>query len=120
MYELAISIIIIKKLITNMACVHSLIKSQIFSCPTRPDPVNKYFMILPLLRLIFTGYHIFFLRYGGVIIESLSMTFTANGKRQTAKIELLVSDFSRLYNLWKLFAFTVIKGFFSYFPTGFI
>ena len=39
------------------------------------------------------------------------MTFTANGKRQTAKIELLVSDFSRLYNLGKLFAFTVIKGF---------
>ena len=48
------------------------------------------------------------------------MTFTANGKRQTAKIELLVSDFSRLYNLGKLFAFTVIKGFFSYFSTGFI
>ena len=42
------------------------------------------------------------------------------GKRQTAKIELLVSDFSRLYNLGKLFAFTVIKGFFSYFSTGFI
>ena len=37
------------------------------------------------------------------------------GKRQTAKIELLVSDFSRLYNLGKLFAFTVIKGFFSLF-----
>ena len=42
------------------------------------------------------------------------------GKRQTAKIELLVSDFSRLCNLGKLFAFTVIKGFFSYFSTGFI
>ena len=42
------------------------------------------------------------------------------GKRQTAKIELLVSDFSRLYNLGKLFAFTVIKGFFSFFSTGFI
>ena len=42
------------------------------------------------------------------------------GKRQTAKIELLVSDFSRLYNLGKLFAFTVIKGFFSYFSTGFM
>ena len=42
------------------------------------------------------------------------------GKRQTAKIDLLVSDFSRLYNLGKLFAFTVIKGFFSYFSTGFI
>ncbi len=42
------------------------------------------------------------------------------GKRQTAKIELSVSDFSRLYNLGKLFAFTVIKGFFSYFSTGFI
>ena len=42
------------------------------------------------------------------------------GKRQTAKIELLVSDFSRLYNLGKLFPFTVIKGFFSYFSTGFI
>ena len=42
------------------------------------------------------------------------------GKRQTAKIELLLSDFSRLYNLGKLFAFTVIKGFFSYFSTGFI
>ena len=42
------------------------------------------------------------------------------GKRQTAKIELLVSDFIRLYNLGKLFAFTVIKGFFSYFSTGFI
>ena len=42
------------------------------------------------------------------------------GKRQTAKIELFVSDFSRLYNLVKLFAFTVIKGFFSYFSTGFI
>ena len=42
------------------------------------------------------------------------------GKRQTAKLELLVSDFSRLYNLGKLFAFTVIKGFFSYFSTGFI
>ena len=53
-------------------------------------------------------------------LERLSMTFTANGKRQTAKIELLVSDFSRLYNLGKLFAFTVIKGFFSYFSTGFI
>ena len=37
------------------------------------------------------------------------------GKRQTAKIELLVSDFSRLYNLGKLFAFTVIKGFFPIF-----
>ena len=37
------------------------------------------------------------------------------GKRQTAKIELLVSDFSRLYNLGKLFAFTVIKGFFFLF-----
>ena len=37
------------------------------------------------------------------------------GKRRTAKIELLVSDFSRLYNLGKLFAFTVIKGFFSLF-----
>ena len=43
------------------------------------------------------------------------MTFTANGKRQTAKIELLVSDFSRLYNLGKLFAFTVIRGFFLFF-----
>ena len=42
------------------------------------------------------------------------------GKRQTAKIELLVSDFSRLYNLGKLFAFTVVKGFFSYFSAGFI
>ena len=42
------------------------------------------------------------------------------GKRQTAKMELLVSDFSRLYNLGKMFAFTVIKGFFSYFSTGFI
>ena len=42
------------------------------------------------------------------------------GKRQTAKIELLVSDFSRLYNLGKLFAFTVIKGFFPYFSTVFI
>ena len=42
------------------------------------------------------------------------------GKRQTAKIELLVFDFSRLYNLGKLFTFTVIKGFFSYFSTGFI
>ena len=42
------------------------------------------------------------------------------GKRHTAKIELLVSDFSRLYNLGKLFTFTVIKGFFSYFSTGFI
>ena len=42
------------------------------------------------------------------------------GKRQTAKIELLVSDFIRLYNLGKLFAFTVIKGFFSFFSTGFI
>ena len=31
------------------------------------------------------------------------------GKRQTAKIEHLVSEFSRLYNLGKLFAFTVIK-----------
>ena len=37
------------------------------------------------------------------------------GKRQTAKIELLVSNFSRLYNLGKLFAFTVIKGFFFLF-----
>ena len=46
-------------------------------------------------------------------LERLSMTFTA-------KIELLVCDFSRLYNLGKLFAFTVIKGFFSYFSTGFI
>ena len=46
------------------------------------------------------------------------MTFTATGKRQ--KIKLLVSDFSRLYNLGKLFALTVIKGFFSYFATGFI
>ena len=42
------------------------------------------------------------------------------GKRQTAKIELLVSDFSRLYNLGKLFAFNVIKGFFPYFSTGFM
>ena len=42
------------------------------------------------------------------------------GKRQTAKIELLVSDFSRLYNLGKLFAFTMIKGYFSYFSAGFI
>ena len=41
------------------------------------------------------------------------MTFTVNGKRQK-------SNFSRLYNLGKLFAFTVIKGFFSYFLTGFI
>ena len=61
-----------------------------------------------------------FLNSKRVSIERLSMTFTANGKRQTAKIELLVSDFSRLYNLGKLFAFTVIKGFFSYFSTGFI
>ena len=38
-----------------------------------------------------------------------------HGKRQTAKIELLVSDFSRLYNLGKLFVFTVIKGFFPIF-----
>ena len=57
--------------------------------------------------------------------ERLSMTFTANGKRQTANgknrtFHVLVSDFSRLYNLGKLFAFTVIKGFFSYFSTGFI
>ena len=37
------------------------------------------------------------------------------GKRQTAKIEFLVSDFSRLYNLGKLFAFTVTKGFFFLF-----
>ena len=33
----------------------------------------------------------------------------------TAKIGLLVSDFSRLYNLGRLFAFTVIKGFFPIF-----
>ena len=55
-----------------------------------------------------------------LVLERLSMTFTANGKRQTAKIELLVSDFSCLYSLGKLFAFTVIKGFFPYFSTGFI
>ena len=65
---------------------------------------------------------------GGGIMVFISSSLHINnhrkhdvyGKRQTAKIELLVSDFSRLYNLGKLFAFTVIKGFFSYFSTGFI
>ena len=41
------------------------------------------------------------------IIERLSMTFTANGKNRTFS----GADFSRWYNLGKLFAFTVIKGF---------
>ena len=52
--------------------------------------------------------------------ENREVKHDVYGKRQTAKIELLVFDFSRLYNLGQLFAFTVIKGFFSYFSTGFI
>ena len=44
----------------------------------------------------------------------------ANNDKKITVFIILVSDFSRLYNLGKLFAFTVIKGFFSYFSTGFI
>ena len=61
-----------------------------------------------------------FLGSVGKIVSNREVKHDVYGKRQTAKIELLVSDFRRLYNLGKLFAFTVIKGFFSYFSTGFI
>ena len=35
------------------------------------------------------------------------MTFTANGKRQTAKVKLLSSVFSSLYSTIKIFVFAV-------------
>ena len=59
-------------------------------------------------------------RPGHINCNNREVKHDVYGKPQTAKIELLVSDFSLLYNLGKLFAFTVIKGFFSYFSTGLI
>ena len=41
------------------------------------------------------------------ILERLSLTFTANGKRQTANIKLLPSVFSSLYGRIKIFLFAV-------------
>ena len=41
------------------------------------------------------------------IIARLSMTFTANGKRQTAKMKLLPSLFSCVYSGVKLFVFAM-------------
>ena len=40
-------------------------------------------------------------------VERLSLTFTANGKRQTAKIKLLPSVFSSLYSRIKIWVFAV-------------
>ena len=42
-----------------------------------------------------------------MLLERLSMTFTANGKRQTAKMKLLPSVFSSLYSRIKIFVFAV-------------
>ena len=48
-----------------------------------------------------------------LLIESLSMALTANGRRQ--KLNFLASILNRLYTKVKIFAFTVNKRFFLFF-----